>query len=216
MADPWYEVVSLVGTNLLLLPTIIIAFHPKVRLYILGLLSIIVMLTSAYYHLGQTHVFTYETLEYAQNADHIWAGSLMWYTVFVFLLIPPTVRVSYLLVLLAMMTNFTGHLVSRLNFYYAFVLFLFIGTFLRFYVFPIRGRRYGLTFIFLGFFFFLASLPFFYLNDGVGKGNYWWTHSWGWHACAFLGIDFLTFGYVYHVHFVWDKLLPTLADKVEY
>lgn len=212
---PWYEVLCLVGSNVFLLPVIVLCCHPKVKLFDIAAYAFQTFFSSVVYHLAQTDVYHFENYDYAQNADHISVNTFMFVTILLFLQIPLEYRVVFTVIMQTLMLNFTGHLVARLNFHYAFIFLAVVGFFVRFYVIPGRPRRYGITYIAIGGLLWAISLVFFFFNDGVGQPNYWWAHS-GWHVTSMMATVFVIVGFIFHVRYVWENGMPKIKKYFDF
>ena len=211
--DPWYQVLFLVGSNVFMIPIIILCFWHKI--YDIAGYSFATFFCSTVYHLAQTSTFKLESLEYAQNADHFFVNSFFFSVILLFLQMPIILRSFTVTIMQSLMITFIGHLVARLHFHYAFTFIAVFGFFVRFYVFPGKRRRYGIVYVFTGALLWFISLVFFFFNDGVGQPNYWWAHS-GWHMSGMIAATFIIVGYLYHVCYVWNNLIGPFQHLVEY
>lgn len=210
--DPWYEILSLVGSHIIMIPIIIICIKH-------GLLDIAtyagcMTIASTFYHITQTGVWSFESLKDAQDADHFCVNTLIFVVLLLFLQFPRDERIIYTVIMQTLMIMFKNHLVARLHFHYAFMIIGIFGFFIRFYVYPGQRRKYGITYIIIGTILYLISLVFFFFNDGVGEPNYWWAHS-GWHFFSMFATNFVLLGFIYHVNYVWKTIIPKLENYFE-
>lgn len=198
MTAPAHEIVALVVTNILFLPYIIICLFQGIDYIDLAAIAANAGATSTLYHLAQTDVTHYESFEYLQNADHISQTLFLFSIIFLYLQFNIKVRAVFNMVVLFFSLNFTAHLVVGMYSFYAAGLVAFFGFIYRTVFYRGHGRPYGITFIILAGLLAGCALVFFFFNDGVGEGNYWWTHGYVWHISILIAGTLVLLGEVFH------------------
>jgi hypothetical protein len=198
MSAPWYEILALVGTNIFFLPYIFLALINGRKYLPQAVIAFMAFCCSTNYHLAQEGVIQYESFEYLQNADHISQTQFLFSNIFLWLQFVPEVQYVFQFIVLLFSLNFTAHLVVGIYSFYAAILTVIFGFLFRVFFYKGHGRLYGFTFVFLAFILASCALVFFFFNDGVGEGNYWWAHGYVWHISILVAATLLLAGEIYH------------------
>lgn len=206
MAAPWYEILALVGTNVFFLPYLAIALLQGMDYLDLAAICFNSFVTSTNYHIAQCGIIEYESFEYLQNSDHISQCLFLFANIFLWLQIEPKVRVIFNIIVLMFSLNFTAHLVVGIYSFYAAILVVCLGFLFRVTFFKGHARKYGYGFILLAAILASCALVFFFFNDGVGEGNYWWAHGYVWHISILIAATLLLLGEIYHTELFFPPI----------
>lgn len=202
MTAPWYEIVALVGTNVFFIPYTIICLLNGRQYLPQAVFSFLAFFSSTNYHLAQEGILQYESFEYLQNADHISQNLFLFSNIFMWLQFIPEVQYFYQVIVLLFSLNFTAHLVVGIYSFYAAILVVVFGFLYRVAFYKGHAQTYGFTFMILSAILASCALVFFFFNDGVGEGNYWWAHGYVWHISILIAATLLLLAKIYHTEII--------------
>jgi hypothetical protein len=160
----------------------------------------IVLIKSFAYHLCQTGLMCLQPFAYLQTMDHTGVGSTGIYLWTLLIDVPFVVRIAIWAGATALISEFGSIYVHT----YIVPLTLapaFVGfAFARFVLVDQPVHVPDLINLAIAGALAAVGLTFFWIDNGVGVGGYWWTHS-IWHVCIFTSIIFLYLA-IRNVHFL--------------